>query len=187
MEYISDSSQSAANLLDGMTDMMQFGNEEKLDLGATGLHLLIEEAMVLNEKRAAEKGVHLQFEGQLDSQQPWVRVDAKWMVRALDNLISNALKFSQKGGYIKISYQQDGDEVVLRIADNGIGIPDDTLLKLFTKDAAPSRTGTAGEQGTGLGLSIVKQIIEMQAGEIGVTSTEGLGSIIEIRLPMANL
>ncbi len=186
LEYISVTGQNANDILGDMTHIIQLGNKEKLNLIATNLHLLTEEAASINKKRAAEKVVILQFESKHVSPPLMAQADAKWMVRALDNLIANALKFSRKGGFIKMSCHQEGYEAVLTIDDNGIGIPSDILPILFTQENVPSRPGTEGEQGTGLGLSIVSQIIEMQAGRVGVTSTEGVGSRFEIRLPVAS-
>lgn len=108
------------------------------------------------------------------------------MLRAVNNLLGNAVKFSPRGSEIEVSLE-DGQEkgnVVLKIRDYGIGIPEERLPYLFDKFSRLSREGTEGESSTGLGMSIVKEVVEAHDGEIEVDSTPGAGSTFSIILPV---
>jgi signal transduction histidine kinase len=181
LEYINETSNHATGILDDMAGMIKLGDKIAFQLKASDLESIIEKSIDNNEVQAARKGIRLEFEKAPKEEKAKAKVDAKWLVRALDNLINNAIKFSQNGGTVMIRCAQEGKEAVIRISDNGLGISGEILPKLFTRYANQSRLGTAGELGTGLGLSIVKQIIDMMHGEISVTSKEDVGTIFEIR------
>ncbi len=186
LDYISQSSSHATDILDDMTGMLNLDNDLNFKLKKTAIAPILEEAIAPHKNRANEKNIAMLFERSSDLDKWQVNVDAKWMVRAMDNLITNALKFTYPNGEVKVGCQGDGQEVVLYVEDNGMGISEEVQQTLFNKFMVKSQHGTAGEMGTGLGLSIVKQIIDMQIGEIKVESTKGKGSRFEIRLPMVN-
>jgi PAS domain S-box-containing protein len=186
LQYISQTSLHATDLLESMTSMIQLGSDVSFDVKDTAIEPLIEEAIGFNKGRAADKGIVLRFDKPLNLDNLIAKADDKWLIRAIDNLIANALKFSNKGDEVKIECHTNGHKVVITISDNGIGMPSEILSKLFNRLSVPSRQGTAGETGTGIGLSIVKQIVDMQSGEIAVNSIEGMGSSFEISLPAAN-
>jgi len=106
------------------------------------------------------------------------------MIRTINNLLSNSIKFTQKKGRIKvvIGYAPPG-QILIEVTDTGIGIPKDKIPHLFDKFTRTSQSGTSGEKGTGLGMSIVKEIIEKHGGKIDVDSKEGKGSSFYIYLP----
>lgn len=111
------------------------------------------------------------------------RVDRKLLRRALDNLLNNAIKYSPAGGEVRLSLALDGDEAVIRISDQGIGIPPADLPRLFE----PFHRAANVERlpGTGLGLVIAKQAVEMHGGSISVESAAGQGTVFIVRLPLA--
>ena len=88
----------------------------------------------------------------------------------ITNILTNAIKFSQEGGKIKIELKKVDKYWHLLITDNGIGIPDDILKNLFAPDVPTSRPGTGGEKGTGFGMPIVKQLLHRFEGDIQVFS-----------------
>jgi two-component system sensor histidine kinase VicK len=104
--------------------------------------------------------------------------------RVLDNLISNALKFSKEGDNLDIILSKEKNMALLQVQDHGLGIPKDMLPHIFERFTKAGRSGLKGEASTGLGLSIVKQIIEKHGGTITVNSEEGKGSCFSIRLPL---
>lgn len=106
--------------------------------------------------------------------------------RVIDNLISNAVKFSKDRDRVDIRLSQHGNLVTIDVQDYGMGIPAAMLPEIFNRFSKAGRTGLRGEKSTGLGLSIVRQIIEKHKGTINVTSTEGLGSTFSITLPVTN-
>jgi len=103
----------------------------------------------------------------------------------LQNLISNALKFTHSGGLIFVSAQEMPDFVVISISDSGIGISKENIEKLFRADKHYSTMGTNNEQGTGLGLVLCKELIEKNGGEIWVESEIGKGSRFIFTIPKA--
>jgi len=104
----------------------------------------------------------------------------------MDNLISNAIKFSKADDKIEISLDKEDNYALIHVRDHGLGIPKDLLPHLFERFTKAGRTGVRGEQSTGLGLSIVKQIIERHKGKIKVESIENQGSTFTISLPAIN-
>jgi two-component system sensor histidine kinase VicK len=105
--------------------------------------------------------------------------------RVMDNLISNALKFSKDTDNVEIHLNREKDDIVIAVKDHGLGIPKDLIPKLFERFSGAGRTGLKGEQSTGIGLSIVKDIVENHGGKISVSSVEGEGSTFTITLPVA--
>ncbi|WP_183580820.1 sensor histidine kinase [Mucilaginibacter sp. X5P1] len=105
------------------------------------------------------------------------------MQRVMDNLISNALKFSGKNDCIEITLHDTNENICIDVKDFGIGIPADLLPYIFDRFSKARRDGIRGEISIGLGLSIVQQIIKKHNGEIAATSTEENGTTFSIKLP----
>jgi PAS domain S-box-containing protein len=144
------------------------------------LHDLISEAFELFAPAANQKGITLR-----DVTAPGMTVYADYamLYTVLRNLVSNALKFTPRGGQVQVSAAQAGDEIEAVIADSGIGIPADDLEKLFRIDVRYSRQGTEGEDGTGLGLALCQDLIQKNRGNIWAESQVGQGSTFRFRLP----
>ena len=104
------------------------------------------------------------------------------MQRALDNLISNAVKFSGAGEHIEISLKELNGEAFIAIKDFGVGISAEMLPYIFDRFSKASRRGVRGEESIGLGLSIVHEIIRKHGGEIAVNSVEKSGTTFTIAL-----
>jgi len=102
------------------------------------------------------------------------------------NLVSNAIKFTHKGGRIEVSAKADPENIILCVSDNGIGIKPDHLEKFFDISQVFTTTGTANETGTGLGLILCKEFVEKHGGTIHVESEWGKGSKFFIHLPVAD-
>ncbi len=116
--------------------------------------------------------------------QVFVEINAEKFQRVMDNLITNALKFSKNNQKIEIYLSTKSDKAVIEVRDYGMGIPPDMLPHIFERFSKARRPGIRGEQSTGLGLSISKQIIENHQGRIDVTSEEKKGSSFTIQLPL---
>ncbi|MFJ6414308.1 ATP-binding protein [Terribacillus saccharophilus] len=113
-----------------------------------------------------------------------VSVDRDKMIQVLTNLFSNAIKFSPEGGDVVVSVQQQEHQLYVHISDEGIGIPDQELGRLFQKFNRLDNSSSRKIGGTGLGLAICKEIIEAHDGKIMVRSAEGEGSVFSIVLPL---
>jgi len=101
----------------------------------------------------------------------------------MTNLISNAIKFNHKKGEVVVSVLQDESQIVISVADNGIGIPDELQSEAFELFSNSGRAGTFGEKSTGLGLSITKRLVVLHKGTLSLTSEEGKGTTVKICLP----
>ncbi|NQU34156.1 MAG: ATP-binding protein [Bacteroidetes bacterium] len=99
------------------------------------------------------------------------------------NLLSNAIKFTNRNGVIEISSNNDSENSIIFISDNGVGIEPEDIVKLFDPSKSDSKPGTENEKGTGLGLMLCKELIEFNDGSISVKSNLGLGSSFIISLP----
>jgi signal transduction histidine kinase len=110
--------------------------------------------------------------------------DADRIREAIDNLVSNAIKYSPIGGKITVVVTHEGENTVIRIADEGAGLSPEDLGRLFGRFQRLSAKPTAGESSTGLGLSIVKRIIDMHGGHVTAQSPgPGQGSTFTVTLP----
>lgn len=109
--------------------------------------------------------------------------DVPMLNSVLRNILSNAVKFTNTGGEIWLTSEENDQEVLLAVRDSGIGIDEETISKLFRLDEIVSRPGTAGEPSTGLGLLLCKEFIERHGGRIWVKSQVGMGTTFYCSLP----
>lgn len=112
-----------------------------------------------------------------------VYADADMVSAIFRNLISNAVKFTPNGGIIEIMAEEDGEFLILSVKDNGVGISDEDMDKIFKIDKLLSHTGTQGEKGFGLGLLLCKEMVIKNGGEIWVESIRGEDTIFSFTLP----
>jgi signal transduction histidine kinase len=116
----------------------------------------------------------------------WLSCDPDRLREAVDNLVSNAIKYSLAGGKIELTMSGDGSSTVISVRDEGVGISREDLTRLFGRFQRLSAKPTGGENSTGLGLSITKRIVELHGGSIEADSPgPGRGSIFTIRLPLS--
>jgi len=132
---------------------------------------------------AAEKA-GLTMVAEVDADLPAVFGDLDHLRRALDNLIGNAIKFTEPGGRISVSLKQIGETLVLDVIDNGVGIPMEELDRIFDRFYQVDGTMTRRYGGTGLGLALVKEIVRVHGGSILVESEPDKGSIFHVTLPI---
>jgi signal transduction histidine kinase len=99
------------------------------------------------------------------------------------NLISNAIKFTMPGGEITISAERKQGEIVFGVRDTGVGIPKNSIEKIFRIEQSYSTLGTNNEEGTGLGLILCREFVEKHGGKIRVESEEGKGTTFSFSLP----
>ena len=104
--------------------------------------------------------------------------------RVIENLVTNAIKFTNENGVLKLSISTTHSHVLLKLEDNGIGIPVRLQKKVFDKFTSAGRRGTAGEKSLGIGMSITKRIVELHGGKIWFISNEGDGTTFYVELPL---
>lgn len=142
---------------------------------------LLERTAVLFEHHARQQGITLKVE--LAPSLPPVKMDEGRLMQVMDNLLSNALRYTPEGGTITLSARPIPEGVEYAVADTGEGIPAEELPRIFERfyRADPSRHTEAGE--SGLGLAIVRAIIEAHGGRVWAESQEGQGTVIRFILP----
>jgi len=112
-----------------------------------------------------------------------VYADQNMVHTIIRNLISNAIKYTNNGGYVKLKSKSFPEYIKIFIQDNGVGIDQDNIHKLFRIDESYTTSGTQKEKGTGLGLILCKEFVEKNGGKITVESTPGKGSTFSFTLP----
>ena len=115
---------------------------------------------------------------------PRLALDPMRIAQLLGNLLSNAVKFSPDGGRVEVRLRREGDQVVLAVADTGIGIPAADRERVFERFFRTAIAARHAIQGTGLGLAVTKAIVEAHHGTIAVDSDEGRGSTFTVCLPL---
>ena len=106
----------------------------------------------------------------------WLYADASRLEQVVTNLLTNAAKYTNEGGHIRLSAQQEGDKAVLRVRDTGLGIAPAFLPHVFDLFTQAQRSSDRSQGGLGIGLTLAKRLVEMHGGTIGVSSTLGQGS-----------
>ncbi|MFA8343185.1 MAG: ATP-binding protein [Rhodothermaceae bacterium] len=112
-----------------------------------------------------------------------VLADKNMLSTILRNLINNSIKFTAKGGIIKIDCETTHEKLIISITDSGVGISQEILEKLFNISKTKSTRGTMNEKGTGLGLLLCKEFIEKHSGEINIESEINVGTKVSFSLP----
>ncbi len=154
----------------------------ELEMSEIVFQELIEEAIKTNSFNFNLKKIKLAEE--MPKEPIKILADRLKIFQVLNNLISNAIKFSNKGGEIKVKTVLKKEKARFSIQDHGVGIPKSNLEKIFHRFSDARRQGTMGELSTGLGLSITKKIVGLHRGEIWVDSEKGKGSTFSFTLPL---
>ena len=128
------------------------------------------------------KGINIIFD--TNTEEKLIDCDPDNIERILLNVISNAIKFTNKNGNIYVNFYDKGDTVEIAVKDTGIGIEKKDQIKIFERFQQVDKSLSRNVEGTGIGLSLVKSIVEMHGGKISVESTPGEGSIFKIELPV---
>jgi len=180
---IADSSDFLLALINDLLDMGKMDGELELEKKELNLAEIARKSIVSLKEIAASKKIDLRVEIK-DDADLMVNGNSVALTRIINNMLTNAVKFTPEDGNIEVSLEPLGDrELQLKVADTGIGIPEDKIPVLFEKYTKSSRLGTGGKKGTGLGLSIVKKLIEKHGGTIRVESELEKGTTFKVVLP----
>jgi len=144
------------------------------------LRPLVATAVETARPAAEEKGVTLSVDADHPSE---VSADKSRIAQVLDNLVSNAVKFTNGGGNVTVTLADDGDSVQLVVADTGIGVPADEQGQVFSRFFRSSTATQRAIPGTGLGLAISRALVEQHGGTIVFASREGEGTQVTVTLP----
>jgi signal transduction histidine kinase len=185
MNALVEIEEGAQRMLTLVTDLLDLAKLETglaLHPAPTSLNKLIEDSLHHHRLLAEQKQIQLQ--ALYLAEEDMLELDSKRMSQVINNLVSNAIKYTPQGGRIKVSAVAEDNGIRVSVQDNGLGIPKADLSKLFQKFFRVKSHAHAQIEGTGLGLAIVKEIITQHGGEIFVESEEGKGSNFIIDLPL---
>jgi two-component system phosphate regulon sensor histidine kinase PhoR len=159
----------------------QQADRSEIELQAGPLRPVIQAAIQLCERKAAEKEIQLRVDCEETSS---ARMNPALLEQAIVNLIDNAIKYSNPKSDIQISAARTNGTIVIRVMDSGCGIEPQYLPHLFERFYRVDKARSRKLGGTGLGLAIVKHIVQSHGGRVAVESTPGKGSIFSIHLPL---
>ena len=153
----------------------------KMDIQPMAIEEIVNQSAETLQPSYHDKGVALKIDVPADAAE--VLADATRIGHVLTNLLTNALKYTGPGGQVTISAVNEENTVRFAVTDNGVGIPQQYLSRIF--DRFFRVPGQAGQSGAGLGLAIAKEIVDAHSGHIWVQSNEGQGSVFSFTLPRA--
>jgi two-component system phosphate regulon sensor histidine kinase PhoR len=178
--------------IDTMTQMVEEllelarieSGEVPLQMTETGIVDLVQVPYERIQSQADRRGIILSRD--IPDDLPHVLADAERMYRVVSNLLHNAIKFTDAGGTVRIAAYAEGErpaDVTILVHDNGIGIADDDIGRIFERFYKSDRARTRGVGGTGLGLAIARHLVEAHGGRIWVNSKEGKGTTFYFTIP----
>lgn len=184
MGYADDIFTSSKHLLSLINDLLDLSKFEAGEFEPKMLRVsvpeLVDDLMTMMSAQIEAAGIALTVA--IDDTLPDPVVDRRLILQALLNVMSNAVKFTEEGGEIRVKASLISDRLVLAISDTGCGIPEDELDTVLL----PYRQGSAMETrrggGTGLGLALTNSILELHQGYVSIESTEGVGTTVELNL-----
>lgn len=183
IECIHQNSQHLKAMIDDVLDLAALENKNyEVDLADIDLNTLIGEAVLVTDISYRTKGLYLKTD--FHEETLMVRADVVRMKQVILNLLSNALKYTRVGGVI-VSSSQNGAMARVEVRDTGRGIPEEALKKVFDAFYQVDKSSNREDSGTGLGLSISKQLIELQDGEMQISSVLGLGTTVSFTTPLS--
>lgn len=181
-QILNDSAKSGYAILLNLLDWSRSQTGQiKINLQRLSLQKVLEDNIADMRLNSIEKQIHFSLEINEDVQ---IIADKNMLNTILRNLLSNAAKFTNRGGDVAVKAGKSGSDAVICIKDNGIGIPSENIDKIFRIDSKFSRPGTEKEGGTGLGLKLSREFVEKLGGKIWAESKENIGSEFCFSLPL---
>ena len=179
--------QRNANRLTALVDQLLFlaradSHPLELDRHPVDLEGVLNEAVETARPAASAKNISLVVAG---DPLPDVAADRPQLLRVVDNLVANAVKFTPDGGTVRLAARHEGDSAVLEVSDTGLGIPHAEQSDLFNRFFRGTNAIEKAIPGSGLGLAISRVIAEAHGGTIQLHSTPGVGSTFRLVLPLA--
>ena len=185
-EIISEVSKSSRNTYVLMENLLEWSRLQTGKMDYTpqniSLTLILNSMRNLYSQKLKEKGISLNLDLEPEY---FAFADIQMTETVLRNLILNAIKFTPEFGTIFVSFENPGNEILIKVKDTGVGMDENQISKLFKLEMTHSTIGTAGERGTGLGLILCRELVEKQGGRIWIQSEVNSGSTFFFTLPKA--
>ncbi len=180
---IQSSGERLLNLINDVLDLAKIeAGKMQVRVVEFGIHDVCEGLANMFRPLAEKKNIDLRV--QLAADVPPLRQDLSKLQQILSNLLSNAVKFTPEGGRVLLKAEADGGDLVLTVADTGVGIAPEDQDLVFEKFRQAGNPLTREHAGTGLGLSIVRELCKLLGGEVALQSDLGRGSTFTVRLPL---
>ncbi|CAN5340124.1 hypothetical protein BH23BAC2_BH23BAC2_25600 [soil metagenome] len=167
-----------------INDLMLIGELDNNKIGKQKMDVVTSVKSVMEQVNISAKMKQIQIKHEFMHSPVYVKANKTKLERVFQNLMTNAIKFSNECSAISVSVKQEVFSVLIKIVDKGIGIPLDMQSEVFNKFTTAKRRGTQGESTTGLGLFISKRIVDVHQGQIWLDSKQGEGTTFYIRLPL---
>ena len=184
MQYLTRTSKSVDRMINIVEDLEMISKIEsdKLELEFNNINIvaLTQEVFDQVEIKAKRRSVTLKFEKEFEP--IIVSADREKITQVMTNLIDNSIKYGKEGGSTEVRFYEMGDNILVEISDDGIGISESNLSRLFERFYRVDKSRSREQGGTGLGLAIVKHILEAHKQNINVRSTEGIGTTFSFTL-----
>ncbi|HTQ33538.1 MAG TPA: ATP-binding protein [Stellaceae bacterium] len=178
---ILDSSHRLLSLINDILDLATIeAGYMTLETGSVDIRDMLDAVLTLTRERARNQNLDLSLHCADDV--GVIEADERRLKQALFNLISNAIKFTPPGGSIRLEAEMDADELILSVADTGVGIPMADQARVFEKFERGDPT--LAQTGAGLGLSLVKSLVELHGGTVSMESSPENGTIVRCHLPV---
>ncbi len=186
VEAIDRNARAQAQMIADLLDVARISSGKiRLDVEAVDPAAVVEAA--LETVMPAIDAKEIRLSRAIDSQATPVSGDASRLQQVVWNLVSNAVKFTPRGGHIEVSVERNGPQIELSVADSGQGIPPELLPTIFDRFRQGDASSSRSEGGLGLGLAIAKQIVELHGGTISAESPgQGQGATIRVVLPVTS-
>ncbi|HOT76094.1 MAG TPA: hybrid sensor histidine kinase/response regulator [Candidatus Wallbacteria bacterium] len=188
LEKLGRCKERSETLLEMVNDLLQISrhqtNRLNLEIKPVNIREKIENALEFYAQEMKKKNLELTKE--FSGANCEILADDKSLDMILNNLISNAIKYTPEGGKVSVSYTNDGDYGAIAVKDSGYGIRKEDLPRLFTEFFRCKTKETSKISGTGLGLSVVKKFVTAQKGTVTVDSEYQKGSVFTVRLPLSS-
>ena len=182
LELIEQNCNHSQELLTRVLEEIRVGQSlTSLNLENIDLVSMIQHLLELHQISARSKDINLTFSHA--KEEVMANVDRTYLIHAIENLITNAIKFTEKDGKIDVILYEAQDKIQIKVTDSGIGISEEDIPFVFDKFTKIRRNGLRGEESTGLGMSITKQIVEAHQGEISLVSQVNEGTTFCITIP----
>jgi two-component system phosphate regulon sensor histidine kinase PhoR len=182
VEIIHRNARYLESLVNGLLALARIESQPSSSIEIVDISAVVAEQVGLRKMAADAEG----FDIEIDCPSLEVRIDRGRLAMALSNLLDNAIRYNEPPGGIRVTCSREGPHVVLAVRDEGVGIPEDELPRIFERFYRVDKARTPNGSGTGLGLAIARHAIEGQGGELTVQSRVGKGSTFTIRLPAAS-
>ncbi len=179
MRVITDETQRLSGMVEELLDFsrMQSGRL-RMDMQKMDILAELEEAVLIYEEKARQEGITLRY-----SEPPMLPVtigDKARLRQVFINVIDNAIKYSDSGGEVRVAASVRGDSILIQVSDDGIGIAPEDLPRVKTR----FYKGNYSRRGSGIGLAVADEIVSQHGGSLSLTSTLGIGTSVQILLPI---